>query len=79
MRVDIYDSSGDRADEEMTAISEDVHAIIPEVLLAHERIGKAEAELLSSVVGQSVVSVNVIVNERGGLQDDDVVACSMLF
>ena len=52
---------------------EDVDPVLPEVLLTDECGREAEAELLSGVVGESVVSVNVVVDERGGLQNDDVV------
>ena len=58
----------------MAAVPEDVDPILPEMLLPNERRRKLEAELLSSKVGKSVVVVDVVVEERGGLQDDDVVA-----
>ena len=73
MRVDADDGCSNRADKEMAAVMEDVHPVLPEVLLPNKRRREAEAELLSGVVGESVVSVDVVVDERGGLQNDDVV------
>ena len=79
VRVDADDGCSNRADKEMAAVMEDVHPVLPEVLLPNKRRREAEAELLSSVVGKSVVWVYVVVDERGGLKDDNVVARSMLY
>ena len=74
VRVKADDGSSDGGDEEVATVSEDVDSVIPEVLLTNERRRKVEVELLGSVVRKSVVWVNVVVDKRGGLQDDDVFA-----
>ena len=55
VRVDSDDGGGDRADEEVAAIMEDVYPVLPEMLLTDECGCEAETELFSGIVGESVV------------------------
>ena len=65
MRVYAYDGGGNRGDEEGAVVVEDVHPILPQVLLPDKSRRKAQAELLSGFVRESIVRVYVVLNEWG--------------